>query len=479
MSALGNILLLAYILNFILIIFVIFFQRRDPVVSMAWVMCFILFPVAGMAIFLIFGQGIKNHTKRVYYEKLLKGEEMTKRLHRQQSFLDKAETKQVPDLDLVRYFLKYNFLYTEKNSVDIFTDASEKYESMIKDIENAKKSVNILYFIIRDDEIGNKIMDALVKKANEGVTVRFIYDTIGCLTTNRSFLKKLNKTKCGKAVSFFPVSVFTLSKVNHRNHRKICVIDEEIAYLGGMNIGDEYMGKKKLSPWRDTHIRVTGESVKLVYKYFCLDWDFSTKDNLSDSLDEIFSKEYDTKNLDTIPMQIAVSGPDSPADEIKSGMIKMLNNARCYAYIQTPYFVPDAAFLEALIMAADSGVDVRLMLPGIPDKPYVYYTGFSYLDAVLKAGVKVYLYNGFIHSKTIVTDDKIATIGTTNIDIRSFQLHFELNAFFYSGKIAKKCREIFLNDIPDTRELTIEDYNNRPKSSRFKEGLFRLFSPLM
>ena len=161
MSALGNILLLAYILIFILIIFVIFFQRRDPVVSMAWVMCFILFPVAGMAIFLIFGQGIKNHTKRVYYEKLLKGEEMTKRLHRQQSFLDKAETKQVPDLDLVRYFLKYNFLYTEKNSVDIFTDASEKYESMIKDIENAKKSVNILYFIIRDDEIGNKIMDAL------------------------------------------------------------------------------------------------------------------------------------------------------------------------------------------------------------------------------------------------------------------------------------------------------------------------------
>ena len=157
----------------------------------------------------------------------------------------------------------------------------------------------------------------------------------------------------------------------------------------------------------------------------------------------------------------------------------MLNNARCYAYIQTPYFVPDAAFLEALIMAADSGVDVRLMLPGIPDKPYVYYTGFSYLDAVLKAGVKVYLHKGFLHAKTVVSDDKIATIGTTNIDIRSFSLHFELNAFFYSEIIAEKCREIFIKDLSDTHHLTYKEYLNRPKMIRFKEGLFRLFSPLM
>ena len=446
---------------------------------MAWVMCFILLPVFGMMMFLIFGQGIRKHTQKVYYEKLLMGEEMSKRLHKQLDFVDKEEAKSVPDVDLVRYFLRYKFLFTEKNSVNIFTDAADKYESLINDIKNAKESVNILYFIIRNDEIGNRIMEELVKKANEGVTVRLLYDSIGCLPTKNSFLKKLNQTKCGKAVSFYPVSIFTLSKINHRNHRKICVIDEKTAYLGGMNIGDEYMGKKKLSPWRDTHIRLTGESVKLVYKYFCLDWDFSTGENLTGTLDTLFSSEQSSDGLDTIPTQIVASGPDSPADEIKGGIMKMLNNARRYAYIQTPYFVPDKAFTEALVMAADSGVDVRLMLPGIPDKPYVYYTSISYLDDLLKAGIKVYLYNGFLHAKTAVTDDKIATIGTTNIDIRSFQLHFEINAFFYSGKLAKECKQIFLSDLNNSHELTLEEYNHRPRMSKIKEALFRLFSPLM
>ena len=477
MQGLGNLLGVSYFINFILIIVVVFFQRRDPIVSMAWVLCFILFPVGGMVIFLIFGLGMKRRTRAIYGEKQLQGEKMASRLYSQLDFLDMEAAKEVPDLDIVRYFCKYNCLYTEKNSVDIYTKAEDKYKQLLEDIENAQESINLLYFIIRNDVIGNRIMDALVKKANEGVRVRLLYDSIGSILTPRSFFKRLDKTKYGKAARFFPVNIFTLSKINHRNHRKIVVIDGKAAYLGGMNIGDEYMGRKKLTPWRDTHIRITGESVKLVYKCFCLDWDFSTRENLSSTLDEMFAAEQEASG--DVPIQIVASGPDSPAEEIKCGMIKMLNSARHYAYIQTPYFVPDQTFINALVMAADSGVDVRLMLPGKPDKPYVYYTSFSYLDEMLKAGVKVYLHEGFIHSKTMVVDDKIATIGTTTIDMRSFQLHFELNAFFYSGKVATECRRIFEDDENHSREMTLEEYERRPRSKRMKEGFFRLFSPIM
>lgn len=477
MEHFGNIMGISYIINFILIIVVVFFQRKDPIVSLTWVFCFILFPIGGLLMFIVFGLGIKQRTSDIYYEKHVHGDELTEKLYEQLDFLNNVETKDVPGLDIIRYFCKYHCLYTDNNEAEIFTSAEEKYERLIDDIRNAKESINMLYFIVRKDEIGTRIMDELVKKAESGVKVRLLYDSFGCFFTPRKFLRKLNNTKCGKAVSFYPVSIFTLSKINHRNHRKIAIIDNKIAYLGGMNIGDEYMGKKKPTPWRDTHIRLTGDAVKVIYKQFCLDWDFSARDNLCETLNNIqlASDENDTK----LPIQIVASGPDSAAEEIKSGLIKMLYSARHYAYIQSPYFIPDQPFRNALINAADSGVDVRLMIPGVPDKKYVFYSSLSYLEEMLNAGIKVYLYDGFIHSKTAVVDDKIATIGTTNIDIRSFQLHFEMNAFFYSNDFAVKCKQIFETDIKDSSELSQEVYKKRSLKTRIKEGFFRLFSPIM
>lgn len=474
-----KLLIFAYIINFITIITIVFFQRRDPIVSLAWVMFFMLTPLLGPLIFIVFGLGIKRRTRNVYHKKQLYGEELANRLAQQIDFLDLDAARELHDLDTVRYLCKYNSLFTDDNEVEIYTDAAKKYERLIEDIEAATESINLLYFIIRKDEIGERLMDTLVKKAEQGVTVRLLYDSFGCFFTPKKFLRRLNKTKCGCAASFFPVSIFTLSKINHRNHRKIAVIDHKAAYIGGMNIGDEYMGKKKPAPWRDTHIRVVGEAVGQVYRYFCLDWDFSTHDHLSDSLGAILDEEKAEANHSGIPMQIVASGPDSPAEEIKCGMIKLINNARRYVYIQTPYFVPDKAFMNALIMAADSGLDVRLMIPGVPDKKYVYYSSLSYLEELFDAGIKVYLYDGFIHSKTLVADDKTATIGTTNIDIRSFQLHFEINAFFYSEAVARRCREIFTEDIASAHLLTGEEYKKRPLAVRMKEGFFRLFSQIM
>ncbi len=478
MFGFNEFLALGYIINFILIIAVVFFQRRDPQVTLLWVFVFILIPTGGLLAFIIFGLGVKRRTQGIYYDKHQKSNTLSKKLYEQMDFLDTAETKDLNELDLIRYFCKEHSLYTENNKLDIICDAREKYDLLLRDIENAKESIELVYFIIRKDEIGTKIMDALVKKANEGVEVRLLYDSFGTFFTPNKFLKQLNNTKCGKSASFYPVSIFTLSKINHRNHRKIVVIDKKISYLGGMNIGDEYMGLKKPSPWRDTHLRIVGDASKLLYQCFCFDWDFATHDKLSKTLADLKLNEP-TDGDDFQPMQIVSSGPDSGEETIKNGMLKMIYSARRYLYIQSPYFIPDQAFRTALKTSAESGVDVRLMIPGKPDKRYVYYSSMSYLDEMLRAGVKVYYYDGFIHSKMIVADDKISTIGTTNIDIRSFRLHFETNAFFYSPATAIKCKSIFEQDMDDCCLMTLEEYEKRPFKTRVKEGFFRLFSPIM
>lgn len=460
-----------YVLNFITIIILICFRKNNPVTTMAWVMAFILLPVVGGILYVIFGVGIHSYTMRKYRQKLEMSEEYI--LATQKKLL--KEHEDTPYSDIINYFLNCSAVYTRNNSVQIFTDAHDKYESLIRDIENASDSINVLYFIIRNDVIGNRIVDALLEKAREGVKVRLMYDGLGSLLTPKRIFDKLRKEPNCEVAEFFPVRVFSASKINHRNHRKIVVIDNEIAYVGGMNIGDEYMGKSKHKnlPWRDTHLKITGEAVEYINRYFSLDWQFSTGR-------EVDVTPYTGKvQEEQVGMQVVVSGPDSKHEEIKSGMIKMIYSAKKYIYIQTPYFVPDQTFLTALSVAAQSGIDVRVMIPGVPDKKYVYYTTMSYMDELLEYGIKVYLYPGFIHSKTITVDDKILTVGTTNIDIRSFKLLFEINSFMYSDKMAAGHREIFEKDAEICGILTMEEYKKRGIIRIIKEGFFRLFSPIM
>lgn len=473
--SLHDVIIAGYIINFILIVVVVCFQRRDPVVSMAWVMAFILLPVGGLVIFVVFGAGLKIGAKKKYLEKLRQENEFTKRIASNKSFPHRVF--EMPYSDIARYLENgAGSTFTGDNAVDIFTDAADMYKSLINDIRAAKSTINMMYFIYRDDDIGNEIMSELVKKAQNGVEVRFLYDDIGCFFTDKHIFDRLRK-EGGKVVPFFPVKLSAYSKLNHRNHRKITVIDGSVGYIGGMNIGDEYMGKKKPSPWRDTHIRVRGSAVSYIQKYFALDWEFSTDEMLDKAAEKFFVPQ--TADIGRVGVQIAASGPESKNDEIEFALLKMLGDAQKYAYIQTPYFVPDKAFLTSVIIAAQSGVDVRVMLPGIPDKAYVYYVTTSYIGELLDAGVRVYLYDGFLHSKTMVIDDTVSTIGTTNIDIRSFQLHFEVNAFMYDIKTAVECREIFEKDIKNCREITLDEYRRRGIKQMMKEGFFRLFSPIM
>lgn len=474
----NNIIIIGYIINFMLIVAMIFFERRDPVVSMAWVLCFATLPVIGLILFLIFGYGLKAHTKKRYTQK----QELNNNILN--TFLKPDDETIFPSKEMRIHSNVYSYLRraahsicTYDNNVQIITNGEEKFKELLEDIENAKDSINMLYFIIHNDKIGKKVLAALTKKAKEGVEVRLLYDGFGSMFTPHRSFRELNKCPCGHVAEFFPVRLFSFSKLNHRNHRKIAVIDGKIAYLGGMNIGDEYLSHKKLV-WRDTHMRITGSAVNDIQKYFALDWEFSTDERLTNRLSKFFPHQTPEAGAST-PVQIVASGPDSKAEEIKCGMIKMISNAKHYAYIQTPYFVPDQAFLTAVTTAAEAGVDVRVMIPGTPDKLYVYYTTLSYMGELLNAGVKVFLYPGFIHSKSIAVDDEISTIGTTNIDIRSFQLHFELNAFMYDEKVCRNCRKIFLADENKCSEMTLDSYNKRGLRTIMCEGFFRLFSPIM
>lgn len=460
----------AYALNIILIIVVVFFKRKDPAVAMAWLLCFIFMPILGPIIYIIFGWGLRERTKKKYIEKT------------KASFAFSTNKKSGKIDEEYRFLTDYfentsKSILTENNEIKTYVSARDKYDDLLEDIKNAKETINLLYFIIHNDEIGKEILTLLSKKASEGVKVRFLYDGFGSFLTPNKAFRELKKSKNAKVAAFLPLNIFSYSLINHRNHRKIAIIDGEIAYLGGMNIGDEYMGLKKITPWRDTHIKIIGEAVAEVQRIFCLDWEFTTGENIKENSKVFFKEHIKTNSL--TPMQIVASGPDSACDEVKSGFIKILYNAKSYVYIETPYFVPDQAFLDAIKTAAETGVDVRLIIPKIPDKKYVYYTTLSFIDELLNSGVKVYLYPGFIHSKTIVSDDKIVSIGTTNIDIRSFTLHFEVNAFIYSDSEAKYNKEIFICDMEKGIEITKLSQENRSVFQIMKEGFFRLFAPIM
>jgi len=462
-----------YFINFITVVILVCFRKNNPVTTMAWMMLFILLPVLGGVIYLIFGVGINSYTMHRYRQKLEMNEEYILNLQREKVREYAKEGKEYSDM--INYFLNRSSVYTSNNSVRIFTDANDKYETLLSDIEEATENINILYFIIRNDIIGNRLVDLLAKKAREGVKIRLMYDGLGSFLTPKKMFNKLRNEKNCEVAEFFPVRIFSASKINHRNHRKIVVIDDRIAYVGGMNIGDEYMGKSKNKnlPWRDTHLRITGDAARYIQGYFSLDWQFSTGKEVEISDDE---PEVQTEN---VGMQVVISGPDSKQEEIKNGMLKMIYSAKRYVYLQTPYFVPDQAFLTAIQVAAQSGIDVRIMIPGIPDKKYVYHTTMSYMEELLENNVRVYQYPGFIHSKTITVDDKLLTVGTTNIDIRSFKLLFEINSFMYSSEKAIQYRKIFEKDMEICHELTMEEYKKRGIKAIIKEGFFRLFSPIM
>lgn len=470
-----------FLINLILAFTIIFLERKDPSATLAWLLVLFLLPGAGIVFYIVFSQNISRQKIFTLFEN-------------EEKLVTTALKKQYKALQLKKFefdnqvgyvwsdLIKLNQLYgesyyTQHNSVDFFTDGISKMKKLFEDLTEAKYSINVEYYIIKDDVVGNALIDILIEKAREGLEVRLLVDALGSRKINKSKIESFKKAG-GKYGEFFPtVLKFFNSKINYRNHRKIVVIDDTIGYIGGFNIAKEYVGlKKKFGFWRDNHLRIEGSSVKDLNFRFMLDWRSATKENL-DIENMLFQPEEEKGN---VGIQIVSCGPERESEEIKMGFLKMISAARKSIYIQTPYFVPDEPILDSIKMAAQSGVEVNIMIPCIPDHMFVYWATFSYVGEIIKAGGNVYIYdNGFLHAKTIIVDGEICSVGSCNFDRRSFKLNFETNAFIYDRKTSRALEDAFKKDIEYSHKLTRKLYDQRGYYIKVKEVFSRMLSDIL
>src|SRR5690625_625515 len=465
--------------NFVLAFTVIFLERKNASSTWAWLMVLFFIPVLGFILYLILGRRLSGHiftwdTKsRLGVEKAV--QEQLSVLENDELPYKHGMLKQYKKL----YYLHLknsDAIYSQNNKVDIFMDGAEKFSALIRDLEQAKDHVHLLYYIVRHDHLGTNIANVLIKKAQEGVKVRFLYDDIGSRCLTKNYIRRLERANI-QVGSFFPPKIPIINfKINYRNRRKLAIIDGEIGYIGGFNIGDEYLGKsEKFGYWRDTHLRVRGDAVKTMQTRFILDWNQASRNHIE--YDERYFVGGDNGD---VGMQIVSSGPDQEWEQIKYGYIKMILAAKEYVYIQTPYFIPDDSLMDALRIAALSGVKIKRMIPNKPDHVFVYWATLSHVGELLNEGAEIYLYqNGFMHAKTIVVDGAISSVGTATSDVRSFRLNFEVNAFLYDVDIAQQLVAAFQQDIEKSTQMTKSLYERRSIGIKFKESISRLLSPIL
>lgn len=463
---------------------IVFYERRSPQVAAAWILLLFFLPVLGFFVYIFFGRHLYGKYKFGKKTSIDKKFEFLS-LH-QRKLLDKtnAELSDVGKMFKPTVNLLLNqdkAVYFENNEVKAYITGNDVFFSMKKALWSAKESIHMEYYIIRDDTLGREIMDILTKKAAEGVEVRVLFDAMGVHKIKSSFYKNL-KNAGGEIRILFPLLIpYINTRINYRNHRKILVVDGKTAFLGGFNIGVEYLGKGPLGYWRDTHIRIRGGAVGSLQNRFIMDWNYAAERNGIKDDQKYIPSEIFEKSFGNTAVQIASSGPDSSETAIYSGFISLIGHAKKSIYIQTPYFVPDQTIFETLRVACQSGIDVRITIPCKPDHPFVYWATYSYLGDLIKLGAKGYTYErGFIHSKTAVIDEAVVTIGTANWDIRSFKLNFETNAFIYDKSFGEKMKDIMLKEMEnDCREITIEEYNQRSLKIKIKEGISRMMSNLL
>ena len=465
-----------FTLNLILILFLIFFERKNPSVTWAWVLILSFIPIVGFIVYVLFGQNLTK--QKMFSKKIVSDKE-------KQDYLETLSSnyKDDPISDKYASLIKMNqknadSTYTQNNKITPFFDGKELFENIFKELEKATEFIHIEFYIFRTDDLGKRFMDILIKKAKEGVEVKLLIDALGD-GINKQYIKELEKAGGKYSVFFRSFFKYINKRINYRNHRKIIIIDGNVAYLGGFNVGNEYVGEdKKIGYWRDTHLKIEGNAINELETRFILDWTYTNDDyNFENYLKYLKKPQFNYNSL--VGMQIVSSGPDHDKQQIKNGYIKIINDAKKSVFIQTPYFVPDDCMFDCIKMAASSGVDVRLMIPKNPDHVFMSWIANSYLEELLESGVKVYLYkNGFIHSKCIVSDSSVCSIGTANMDIRSFQLNFETNAFIYNEKICNHVQNQFIKDIKYCEELTLKKYENRTMLNKFFEPICRLISPL-
>ncbi|GFI42863.1 MAG: cardiolipin synthase [Dorea sp.] len=471
-----------FLINIVFSLLIIFFQRRNPTTVWAWLLLLYFIPVLGFVLYLILGQNFRR--ERMFKMKEIEGEIKYAVRRQEESIYRKKLRLRDPELDRFKRLILYNLneaeaVLTDNNDIRIFTDGREKFQTLLSEMDHARNYIHVQYYIIKNDELWKEIEEVLLRKARQGVEIRVLFDSMGCRGMHRSDWARLEKAGI-KVAEFFPALLGKLQlRVNYRNHRKIVVIDGRIGFVGGFNVGREYIGKdKKFGYWRDTHICIEGSAVTSLAMRFVLDWNYAARENLflEDRLFEL--PTYVRNGRD--PVQIISSGPDSKSQEIRNNYLRLIHMARKNIYIQTPYFIPDDDIRDALEIAAKSGIDVRIMIPCKPDHPFVYWATYSYLGEMVEAGARCYTYNnGFLHAKCMCVDGLVTCMGTANMDIRSFSLNFEVNAVIYSARTTGRLMEAFENDIAKSTLITRKKYEQRDFIIRIKEQFCRLLSPVL
>jgi cardiolipin synthase len=474
-----SIFILLYALTVLGVALVVIAENRNPLKSIAWVAALILTPGVGLLAYLLFGQD--NRKERIIsrrtYRRIMRGVRPYPLPPDVESSTEGVAEAYLPLLRLLRRSGGAQSFYG--TDITVLTRGRDHFASLLEDIAGARHHIHLEFYVFNDDDIGRRVRDALVAKAREGVAVRVLYDDVGSWTVSRRFFRDM-KAAGIEVYSFLHVALpFFYSKVNYRNHRKIAVIDGCIGYIGGMNIADRYDRGLSWGPWRDTQLRLVGTGVHGLQSAFLVDWYVAGKQLLTRS------EFYPPPPPPPSPaaenrIQIATGGPTGQWRLLLQATIRMVTAARRYVYIQTPYFLPTESLNQALQIVALSGVDVRLMLPRHSDARAAHLAGRSYIGDLVKAGVKIYFYEpGFLHAKVIIVDDAVTCVGSANMDFRSFEHNFEVNAYIYGENFACRMRHIFEDDLLSCSHPTPYAWLHRPRRERMLESFFRLFSPLM
>lgn len=476
-------------INAALAVITVFRQERDIAATWAWLLVLIFLPIVGFLIYAFFG-------RRLPKSKLLRltgsaKKQVRNRINQQKKKLGNFAESANPNhrivnesQGLVKLFMNSGLVpLFSHNEIETFTEGNAFFNQLILDLKNAQESINLEFYTFYADEIGKEILSVLVKKAQAGIDVRVIYDAWGSIGTNQKFFQPLIDAG-GRAFPFLHNKLNLIDmRVNFRDHHKLAIIDGQYGYIGGFNIGDQYLGrKKKFGNWKDCMIRIHGEGVYGLQSRFLLDWngtDVTSKVNPNDVIqDEKYYPKMKT-NGHAI-MQIVSSGPESQIERIKMGYIKLIEMAQDSIKIATPYLIPDESVLNALKIASFSGVNIEIITPNMPDHAFVYRATQYYARQLTRYGVKVYAYgDGFMHSKTMVVDGKICSIGSANLDYRSFELNFECNAFVYDQKLAQQMEKIHAENVQKSVLQTEKLFKEQSRWLDFKQHFSRLLSPLL
>jgi cardiolipin synthase len=448
---------------------------------MSWILVISFIPIAGIILYFYIG---KNYRKeKLFSRKGLKDlENLSKMSERQMHNFEERildYTEEIKEKkSIMKLLLNSNkALLTEYNQVEVLIDGKNTFRSILQSLEQAKQYIHMEYYAIEDGHIGNMIRDVLVRKAREGVKFRPIYADLGSWSLSSEFIESLQKAGA-ELYAFMPVRIIYLAnKINYRNHRKIIVVDGKEGFVGGLNIADRYVsGNKEVGSWHDTHLKLQGEAVQSLHSVFLIDWYFVSGEQLD-------WKQFKRRNTHTNKclVQIAASGPDSDWASIMQAYFTAIATARKYIYIASPYFIPNESIRNALNNRKSlSGVEVRIMLPAYSDNRILRWGTMSYVGDLLEAGIHVHHFRkGFTHSRLMLVDDVFCSVGTANMDIRSFDQNFEVNAIIYDQGVCSQIKEGFLKDLKFCSEANLSEWENRSRFKTGGESFARIFTPLL